>query len=189
MKQFILILMAAFIGFTSTNAQETKSIDSDASVIAWKGYKVLGSHEGTLKVKSGSLTFNDAGLIGGEIIVDMTSLKVTDIEGEMAKNLAGHLSSPDFFATSEHPTAAIKITKVSSRGKPGDYKIKGDITIKNITKEISFNANIEDNSATAELQIDRSEFDVKYGSGSFFDNLGDNTIYDEFDLKINLLLN
>ena len=72
------------------------------------------------------------------------------------------------------------------------YKVEGDLTIKKTTKPIKFIANIkEDGSiivATADIQIDRSEYDVRYGSGSFFDNLGDKTIYDEFDLSVELVV-
>ena len=83
------------------------------------------------------------------------------------------------------------MTKVISRGKAGEYKVIGDLTIKATTKEIKFNTVVDNTTgvpvATADITIDRSDFDIRYGSGSFFDNLGDKTIYDEFDLSLNLV--
>jgi len=126
-------------------------------------------------------------LTGGEFAIDMTSITVTDLDGGMKGKLEGHLKSPDFFGVENHPVANFKITKVVPRGTGGSYKVVGDLTIKNITKEIKFNADVKDDMATANIQIDRSDFNVKYGSGSFFDNLGDKTIYDEFDMVVDLV--
>ncbi len=187
--KLLFITLMGIIGFTTAPTENVnKTIDPEASVITWKGYKVLGSHTGTLQVKEGNLEFEGDQLQGGSFVIDMASLATTDLEGEAAGKLVGHLSSPDFFAVEQFPTASFKITKVVSRGKAGDYKITGDLTIKETTKSTTFNALIEDGVATAKLQIDRSEYDIRYGSGSFFDNLGDNTIYDEFDLEVQLAL-
>ena len=121
----------------------------------------------------------------------MTTINCEDLQGEWADKLVSHLKSDDFFGVATYPTAKFVITSVVSRGKPGEYKIVGDLTIKETTKEIKFNALLNEvdgkNVATADITIDRSEFDVRYGSGSFFDNLGDKTIYDEFELSINLV--
>jgi polyisoprenoid-binding protein YceI len=130
-------------------------------------------------------------LSGGEFAIDMATIKATDITGGMAEKLEGHLKSADFFGVEAHPTAKFVITKVVSRGTPGDYRITGDITIKEKTEEIKFNAKVTEAdgiyTATADLKLDRTDFDVRYGSGSFIDNLGDKTIYDEFDLGIKLV--
>jgi len=184
-----LLLITAALFATATIA--TVKVDTDASVVTWKGYKVTGEHEGTISVKDGDLEFTDGTLTGGSFAIDMTSLKVTDLEGGMAAKLEGHLKSPDFFGIEAHPTATFQVTKVVSRGTPGDYRITGDLTIKENTETIRFNANVKEEMgkyvATAELKLDRTDFDVRYGSGSFFDNLGDKTIYDEFDLGITLV--
>ena len=144
------------------------------------------------KIKNGNLDFTDGKLTGGNFDIDMASITVTDLEGGMKGKLEGHLKSADFFGTEKYPTAKFVITKVVSRGKAGEYKIVGNITIKETTKEIKFNANVtEENgvkTATADITLDRSEFNVRYGSGSFFDGLGDKTIYDEFDLSVNLVV-
>jgi polyisoprenoid-binding protein YceI len=164
----------------------SKNINVSTSSVSWKGYKVTGSHEGNLKFKSGSLKFDNDVLVGGELLVDMNSINCTDLEGKAKGNLEGHLKSDDFFGVQNHPTSSIKFTKVVSRGIPGEYKVTANIMIKNVTKEIKFNANLKNGQGTAEIKLDRSDFDVRYGSGSFFDNLGDKTIFDEFDLNVTL---
>lgn len=186
---FIYLVMFYAIGFTTTPTEiiEKDVVISD-SKIEWVGYKVLGQHTGEIRLKEGSLEFEGDKLVGGSFIIDMSAISSTDLEGETATKLIGHLSSPDFFDIAVHPEASFNITKVVSRGKVGDYKLIGDLTIKGNTESISFNTVLTDNSATAETTIDRSDFDIRYGSGSFFDNLGDNTIYDEFDIKVNLSL-
>ncbi|MEL7145417.1 MAG: YceI family protein, partial [Bacteroidota bacterium] len=110
-----------------------------------------------------------------------------DLEGKSKGNLESHLKSDDFFGVNNYPTAKIVITKVVPQG-PGKYKVTGDLTIKGTTKEIKFIANQSGNTATADLVIDRSEYDIRYGSGSFFENLGDKTIYDDFELSVSLAL-
>jgi polyisoprenoid-binding protein YceI len=188
MKSLFLSLLLAFVtvsGFSGNNPAP-KKINVATSKVMWKAYKVTGSHEGTVNFKGGSLDFNGDVLVGGEFTVDMTSLACTDLTGGGKTGLEGHLKSPDFFGTDSNPSAMLKITKVASRGKAGEYKVTANLTIKGITKEIKFNANIVGNTATAALKVDRSDYDVKYGSGSFVDNLGDKTIYDEFDLNISI---
>jgi len=180
---FGLLLLSVAV-FANGVEPSKKNINTTTSKIIWKGYKVLGSHDGTANFKSGNLLFENSILIGGELEVDVTSIKVTDLSGGAKDKLEGHLKSPDFFGVESHPTASIKFVKVASRGKEGEYRVTANITIKNITKEIKFDANVANGSGTAAIKIDRSEFDIRYGSGSFFDSLGDKTIYDEFDLNV-----
>ena len=199
MKNLLMIALFAFVTFGANatdpvkTAGETYKADVSASNVEWVGYKVTGKHMGTLSLQNGMLNFENGVLSGGEFTIDMTTLAVTDLEGEKAGKLQGHLMSPDFFGVESHPTAHLKITKVSPRDASGSYKVVGDLTIKNITKEIKFNAQIDEKDggkmAKADITIDRTEYEVKYGSGSFFDNLGDKTIYDEFDLTVTLSLN
>lgn len=195
---FTLMLAAvAMIGMSFTNPVEgerdRRVVNVEESNIIWNGYKVTGSHTGTIKLKSGALEFEGDRLVGGNFTIDMTSIAVTDLSGEYQQKLEGHLKSKDFFGVEKYPTATFEITKVISRGTPGDYKIVGDLTIKDTTKEIKFLTNLEDTDsktkAVAEVKVDRSEYNVRYGSGSFFDNLGDKTIYDEFDLEVTLVVN
>lgn len=183
---FALVMTSA----TTPTTNESIPVKSSESKVLWTGYKVTGQHTGTIAIKSGNLDFDGATLTGGNFVIDMSTIKVTDLEGGGKQKLEGHLNSDDFFGVANHATASFVITKVVSRGTPGDYKVTGDITIKNITKEIKFLTNVKemgaDRIATADISIDRSDFDIRYGSGSFFDNLGDKTIYDEFELKIEL---
>lgn len=169
----------------TTKAVEKKVVDTEASKITWKAYKVTGSHEGTINLASGNLDFNGTTLTGGAFVVDMTTINTTDLEGEYKQKLDGHLHSDDFFGTATHKTASLEITSVKASGKNA-YDATANLTIKNITKEVNFTISVYGSKATASLKVDRSEFDVRYGSGSFFDNLGDKTIYDEFDLVVDL---
>ena len=181
-----ILVLSAFSPF----AVDSLPVDVSNSKVYWTGYKVTGQHTGTINIKNGSLEMDNGMLTGGQFDIDMSTIRVTDMEGEYAKKLEGHLSSDDFFGVANYPTASFVITKVASRGTPGDYKITGNLTIKEKTKEIKFMANMKEMGggvvATADIVVDRSDFDVRYGSGSFFDNLGDKTIYDEFELKVEL---
>ena len=169
----------------TTKAVEKKVINTEASTITWKAYKVTGSHEGIINLASGNLDFNGTVLTGGAFVVDMTTINTTDLEGEYKQKLDGHLHSDDFFGTATHKTASLEITSVKASGKNA-YNATANLTIKNITKEVNFTISVYGSKATANLKVDRSQFDVRYGSGSFFDNLGDKTIYDEFDLVVDL---
>ncbi|HMB63087.1 MAG TPA: YceI family protein, partial [Eudoraea sp.] len=132
-----------------------------------------------------ALVFEEGKLAGGEFIVDMTTLINSDLEGEYKGKLEGHLKSDDFFAVTSHPTSKLVFTAVAATGK-NSYEVTGNLTIKGITKPITFDVSIYGSKATATLKVDRAQYDVRYGSGSFFENLGDKTIYDEFDLVVDL---
>ena len=131
------------------------------------------------------MDFDGEKLVGGNFVIDMTSIACTDLEGEYKGKLEGHLKSGDFFDVEKHRTASLNITKAKSTGK-NSYELSGDLTIKGITKKVKFDASIYGKKATASLKIDRTDFDIKYGSGSFFDGLKDNMIYDEFDLVVDI---
>lgn len=177
-----LILALAFTAITVTTE---KKVDVENSKITWKGHKVTGEHEGTIKLQAGVLKFDDKNqLTGGTFTMDMSTLTVTDLEGESNGKLTGHLKSDDFFGIENHPKATFVITKVE--GKSGKYKVTGDLTIKNITKPNTFDMTVTNNSATAYLKVDRTKYDIKFRSSSFFDGLKDKAIYDDFDLSVNL---
>lgn len=188
-KNIFALTLAVVLGFTATATEpindEKKEVKTDESQVTWKAYKVTGSHTGTVNLKSGALLFNEGKLTGGDFTVDMTSLISTDLEGEYKGKLEGHLKSDDFFGVATHPTSSLVFTKVEATGK-NSYEVTGDLTIKGITKPVSFDVSIYGSKATATMKVDRAQYDVRYGSGSFFDNLGDKTIYDEFDLVVDL---
>lgn len=180
----VLILSVAFAA-TAFTTPVKKSIDATKSAIEWKGKKVLGSHTGTINIKEGYLIMDGDKLSGGMIVVDMTTINVSDLEGEMRGKLERHLKSDDFFGIANHPTSTLTIN--GSKKTAAGYLVNGDITIKGTTEPITFNLDITGDNATANVKIDRTKFDVRYGSGSFFDNLGDNTISDTFELSVNLV--
>ena len=184
---YISIIVSFFLLQSNTTlpGAEVESIEVKSSKIVWKGYKLAGSHEGTLNLLSGSLEFNDDVLSGGEFVIDMASLISTDLSGEYKGKLEGHLKSDDFFGVDTYPTSSLKITGTEQVSKNA-YTITADLTIKGITQSINFDASVYGKKATANLKVDRTKFGVKYGSGSFFEGLKDNLIYDEFDLVIDI---
>ena len=163
--------------------KETKAIKQAS--IQWKGYKVTGSHNGTIELKDGNLSFENDRVVGGQFVVDMTTLGSTDLEGEWKDKLDGHLKSDDFFGVEAYPTATLEFKDVTSISK-NSYEVNGDLTIKGTTKPIAFTLAVYGSKANATLKVDRAQYNVRYGSGSFFDNLGDKTVYDEFDLIVDL---
>jgi polyisoprenoid-binding protein YceI len=198
MKKKILLfaLSIVAIGYSAIAGNEgksTMSVNSEESKVVWLGKKVTGEHSGEIKMAFGDLQFDGDMLTGGSFEIDMNSISNTDVENEEYKQkLVGHLKSDDFFGVKEYPKASFVITDVEHK-KAGKYLVKGDITIKGITKSIEFPAQVtmldSKATATASVTIDRSEFNVKYGSGSFFDGLGDKMIYDDFTLDITLVAN
>ena len=189
MKKLFLLPLLALVAM-SAYVSTTYTVNTSASNIVWKGYKVTGQHTGNVKVKNGSLVMTDGKLTGGSFEVDMNSITCTDLQGEYADKLVGHLKSDDFFGSSSYPTTKFVITRAIPTDSKGNYKIIGKLTIKQSTKEVRFNALVTESNgmvnASGKMTIDRSDYDVRFGSGSFFDGLGDKTIYDDFDLEISL---
>lgn len=185
----IIIAFIAFAGILTATAQEVK-MSTSASEVKWVGKKATGQHNGTINLTEAKFIMNGDQLTGGSFTIDMKSIDCKDLPGAAATKLENHLKSADFFGVEKYPTATYVITKVSSLGN-GSFNVTGNMTIKEITKEISFVAKVKKEqgkvTATADFQVDRSEFNVRYGSGSFFDNLGDGLIYDDFDLSISLV--
>jgi polyisoprenoid-binding protein YceI len=187
------ILLAALFSIVSANAfAKPTPIDTKKSVINWVGKKVTGKHNGRVWLKTGSVDLDKNTIKGGDFVIDMASIKVDDLKDpDYNGKLTGHLKSDDFFGVAAHPTSTFKITSVKPLKKDGNtHEITGDLTIKNITKSVSFPAkvDIKGNKATAKgtLKVDRTLFDVKYGSGKFFDNLGDKMINDEFEIELDI---
>ncbi|WP_273567728.1 YceI family protein [Maribacter halichondriae] len=188
-KGIFSLALAVVFGITATATEpidgEKKEVNVEKSKVTWKAYKVGGGHVGTVNLKEGAFMFDNGKLTGGEFLVDMTTLIPTDVEGESKGKLEGHLKSDDFFSVETHPTAKLVFTKAESFNK-NSYTVTGDLTIKGITKPITFVVSIYDNKATSTLKVDRTKYDIKFRSGNFFENLGDKTIYDEFDLVVEM---
>lgn len=174
---------------TNTIAAGIYQVDTDASTVGWYGTHAVGNdHRGTVELTSGEVTFDDSGaLTGGNFVIDMTTIEDEDDNAR----LEGHLRSDDFFSVETHPTSVFVLTNASMT--EGDmYEVTGDLTIKGIANEITFPATImsaEDGqvTATATFLVDRAQFDVRYGSGSFFDDLGDSLIEDNMEFTLDLV--
>jgi len=188
-KNFLVLALAVILGSTATATEplvgEKKEVKTEESAVTWKAYKVTGSHTGTVNLTEGALIFDEGKLTGGEFTVDMTSLANSDLEGEYKGKLEGHLKSDDFFGVATHQYAKLVFTKIDPSGK-NSYEVTGELTIKGITNPISFDVSVYGSKATASLKVDRTNYDIKFRSGNFFENLGDKTIYDEFDLVVDL---
>ncbi len=185
-KNIATLVIVAFMTFSFTAINgDKKQIKLESSKVVWKGYKVTGAHVGVISIKSGHLNFDKEILTGGNFEIDMSSITVTDLEGGSKASLEGHLKSDDFFGVIKYPSASLNFTKVEATGK-NSYKVNGEITIKGKTETVSFNVSVYGNKANVSLKIDRTKFDVRYGSTSFFDGLKDKAIYDEFDLVADL---
>jgi len=189
MKKTVLSLaLAVVFGATATEpiVDEKKEVKTETSTVTWKGYKFAGSHNGSISLESGALMFDGDKLTGGEFVVDMTSITVDDLKaGEGKEKLEGHLNADDFFGTANHATSKLVFTGVKASGK-NSYDVTGDLTIKGITKSITFDVSVYGSKATATLKVDRTNYDIHYGSSNFTDTLKDKAIYDEFDLVVDL---
>jgi len=161
-------------------------VKSDFSSVAWRANKVLAAHTGLVAIKSGELIVSDGQLSSSEIILDMTTL--TSDEG--MDSLVTHLKSADFFEVENYPEARLTITSSTPGDQLNEYIVSGDLTIKGITKPISFrsiiNASSKELTARAEIIINRLDWDIKYRSGKFFQDLGDNLISDEISFVVDL---
>jgi polyisoprenoid-binding protein YceI len=180
----------------ASQTSATYEVDGAASQLNWMGENVVAGkkHVGTLSIKDGSLSVEGENITAGEFMVDMNSMVVTD-EGmpeDMKAKLAGHLSSDDFFNASNYPNASFSITKVMpSQAEGATHDISGNLTIRDKTKEITIPAQVsmEGNmiKATSQFAFNRADFDVKYGSSSFFDLAKDKIISDEIEVNLTLM--
>lgn len=214
LKLSLVILMASFLASCGPKGEKAGAEDAQAiadasgkeytvntagSTIMWEGVKVTGKHNGTIKVSDGTVAFEDGTLTGGSFTIDMTSITDLDLDGEMKANLENHLKGTvegkeaDFFNVTKYPTAKFEITKATKlmNNEDANYVINGNLTIKDITKNVSFRAMVTEadgkvSVTTPQFTIDRTEWDINFRSTKFFDDLKDKAINDEIGLKINL---
>lgn len=187
MKTINLLAILLLIGTLSASAQKSE-IDLSKSQVLWTGEKIGGSHNGKIQIQSGSFELKNGEVVSGNVVIDMNSLTNDDLkDAGYNKQLVDHLKSDDFFGVNNHPTATFKITRA---GKFNSDKalVTGLLTIKGKTEKVSFVVNRKDNVYSTQLKVDRSKFGVRYGSKSFFNNLGDKVIDDIFTLDIKLVL-
>ena len=189
MKTIKTILTSVIILATVGLIAQTMQVDVEKSTLKWHGKKVTGEHWGNISLEEGWISWNSNKIVKGEFVIDMTTITNTDLEDEEYNaKLVGHLKSDDFFGVEKFPTAKLEI-KGSEKFNNDKAMIKAHLTIKETTLPIEFEAQKNGNWFMAEIIVDRSKFDVRYGSGSFFDDLGDRLIYDDFTMTVKIAAN
>lgn len=187
MKTIKLVLTLAFVLTISLMNAQNFMINTEESTIKWTGKKIGGKHFGEILIKSGTLEIKDNKIINAYFIIDMTSITNTDLESEEYKQkIVGHLKSDDFFGVENHPTSILRLSS-EAEFINGIASVTADLTIKGKTNPVSFEIKKGENEYTSVIVIDRSKYDIRYGSRSFFDNLGDKYINDEFTLDVSLI--
>ncbi|MFO7939936.1 MAG: YceI family protein [Bacteroidales bacterium] len=187
MKAANIILALAFMLSTNLLLAQKTEVNTQSSTIEWTGKKIGGSHTGNIQLQSGTFTIQNNQIVSGKFVMDMKSITNSDIDDpETRQKLIGHLKSDDFFGAKRYPTAIFEV-KQSTPFKNGTATVEGIITIKGTSEPIRFEVVRSGNSYATTLEIDRAKFDVRYGSDSFFDNLGNKAIDDIFTLDIKLI--
>ena len=191
-KLFTYILSISIITLFSFTSHVNKiNANKNNSTVIWTGSKPTGSHTGNVTLKDGHLLFDHGNLVGGEFTIDMTSITCTDIESEKKnKYLVDHLKDEDFFDVNQFPEAKLVVNRVKNL-QGSQFAMNGNMTIKGITKPVTFNADIKINrnsyTAIAKIVIDRTKWGVEYKSGNIFKDLGDKIIYDDMEFDIFLV--
>jgi polyisoprenoid-binding protein YceI len=171
-------------------APKTYKVDNESSKLAWLAKKATGEHNGEVKVSNGSFVVDNNTLKSGSFDIDLNTITDADLADKPSNDkLVSTLKSETFFNTDKFPKAAFVITS-AAKTSGQQYDIKGKLTIKGITNDVSFPATVTIASkkitAVAKITVDRTKYDIKFRSKNFFENLGDKVIYDDFDLNVNL---
>jgi polyisoprenoid-binding protein YceI len=192
MKKFFVFAAFAVLALTSATVIKpvTYTIDASKSTFKWTGKKVTGTHWGYIKFTNGSISTEGTNITGGAFTVDMNSMDCQDMPVDKGgAKLLGHLKSDDFFGTEKFPSSTMTIKSATAKGG-GQFDVKADLTIKGATSEVMFPATIAMDGKTltakAAFKVDRTKYGIKYGSGSFFENLGDKAISNEFDVEVDI---
>ena len=191
----IYFLLSLFLCLTYADSYK---VDVDSSSIQWIGRKVTGEHDGNLEILYGNirryLDTKNTEVIRGNIVIDMTTITNKDIENKQyQKYLVDHLKDEDFFDVAHFSKSELRILSndpISITDNSNNTKITAEITIKGITKKIEFPVKIEffDDFAiaTGTINIDRTLFGIRYKSKSYFPDMGDYFIYDDFTLNFSI---
>lgn len=175
----------------ATELSTTFKVDASASKMGWLGKKVTGQHNGTISLTEGSISVEKNNITAGSFVIDMKTITNEDItDAKTKENFLGHMLSPDFFDVEKFPTSKFEITGVEKMNTADSMKILGNLTIKDVTKNIAVPAKVTmsaDNfEAASTFKIDRTDWNIQYGSGKFFKGLGDKMINDEIEFTLNL---
>ncbi len=168
------------------------SVVVDRTELSWIGKEISTKiHTGTLNLSHGTIQIIDENTINGNITIDMSSINVTDLQGRAKEMLEGHLRSADFFEVENYPNATLNFKSKSYNKLKNLIDFEGQLTIKDISNPIFFSATLIESSpylkAKSILSFDRSKYNVRFRSGSFFENLGDKLILDDIDVNIVLV--
>ncbi len=190
MKEVRIACLLAFLCYLSpAAAQVVKAIDLDKSHVKWQGSNLFnfGSHEGTVSFASGQLLFKEEQLTGGRFVVDMNTIVNTD--GKFSRELVDHLKSDDFFAVEEFPNASFTLTNVTHK-IDSSLSAEGTLEIKGITHPVHLDVTVQASPLTYHTVfiIDRAKWNIRYGSRSFFDLVGDEIISDAIKLEVTIVL-
>ncbi len=193
-KRARITAFSLLTGLTAALPAQTLQVDPAQSTVEWTATKMTGAHNGTVGIRSGSITMNNGILGTADMVIDMTAITCTDVTNEGANaKIVSHLKSDDFFSVDQHGTATFKTTtiEVLPTERPGKlYNVTGGLTIKGITHPATFQCFVEQKDGGVHthgsLSFDRTKYDVKYRSGSFFEGLGDKMIQDEVYLSFDL---
>lgn len=184
-KSILLFILTSLIGVFAAQSQ---TVDIQKSEIKWIGKKLTGEHSGKIAIKSATLVVSGEKITSGTFVIDMNSISCTDLtDPEYNAKLVGHLNSDDFFGVQKYPEAKLVVSSATAFVN-GKAQVTGKLTIKDKTEPITFSVQRVSTGYFANIIVDRSKFDVRYGSSSFFDSLGDNVIYDEFTLEVKLVV-
>lgn len=206
MKKILFILFLFFVGCDTKKDTEISSNSSnkispergvysvviDETELSWIGKELSTKiHTGTLNLRGGKIQVVNDNDINGTVTINMSSINVTDLQGRAKEMLEGHLRSSDFFDVELYPEATLSFKSKSFNKLNNKISFEGQLTIKDITNPIIFDATLLETTpnlkAKAILSFDRSEFNVRFRSGSFFENLGDKLIFDDIDVNITLV--
>jgi polyisoprenoid-binding protein YceI len=192
LASFVLLITVFLVSFKEDKNAGVYKVDHAKSGVTWVGKKVIGGHNGTIQIKDGSVNFNGNTITSGSFAIDMSTIKDLDLDGENKGKLEHHLMSPDFFDVAKYPTTTFKIKKVV-KGSGDNGTVTGDLTIKNITREISFPITMAVKDGRLDVnaknfKVDRTKFGVQFASKTLKSTVSDKAIDDDFMIGFSLVL-
>ena len=176
MKSLILIFLMASFSVLATE------IDLGKSKFKWRGTKVTGEHFGEVPLKSAKVEMKEGKIASGDFVIDLTKMTVTDLQGEWADKFLAHIKNEDFFEVGKYPTARLVIEKDDGK------TISGKMTIKDKTNPISISYKKDGKTYSGKMTFDRTKYNIVYGSGNFFKNLGDKVIHDKVEVTFSVII-
>lgn len=185
---------------TDAQAVEAPAASADlaantaTSTIKWVGFKTFvdWKHNGTVALQSGNFKLENGKIVGGSFVIDMNSIVCLDMSQDDPKygDLIGHLKSQDFFAVDSFPTAQFEITSIAE-GTDGMSTVSGNLTMRGITKNISFPAHlmVDGNKAmlhAPEFTIKRTDWNVMFNNSGMKALAKDKLIDDNIKLELSI---